>query len=119
MNNLEQQAKFVQDALRAGKKVAVMVARQAHFERLVAGMIPDDLPQVSGRRDRYHFKFTNGALLTFVPSYQPDRTRGVRVDLAAYYLMPREMVPLADREREQETWNRLAESAEMFELEMP
>lgn len=85
MNKVAEQAKFVQEALRAGKKVAIAVPRQEIFERVVRKMIPDDL-EIAARPSRHHFKFTNGAMLSFIPVVMRNAGRGVQLDLVLHYL---------------------------------
>lgn len=118
MNSLEEQANFVQEALRAGKQVAVAVPRQDLFERVVRDMIPADL-EIAARPNRLRFKFANGATLTFVPSALGIReVRGRQFDAALYY--PSIFGEAIDRERTEECYNMLREhGVEMRELELP
>lgn len=124
MNKLEEQAKFVQAALREGKKVAVAVAvpRRDLFERVVRDMIPADLKREPSGPNKHHIKFTNGACLWFVPTQAPGcDVRGIRFDLAYYYLTASyDSIPITAREQERRVvWNQLAEHSEMREQEMP
>ena len=120
MNKTAEQAKFVQDALRAGKKVAVATPRERLFERVVGDMIPEDLEIASRTIDRHSFKFKNGATLTFIAASQGDRSgvRGTYFDAALYY--PSLFGEPIERERMEECYEILrAHAAEMRELEMP
>lgn len=121
MNKSEEQAKFVQEALRVGKKVAVAAPRQTLFERVVRDMIPEDLQRVGGP-NKHHIKFANGACLWFVPTQAPGHdVRGIRFDLAYYYLTAGyDPIPVTAREQERRVvWEQLAKHAEMQELELP
>lgn len=120
LNKSTEQAKFVQDALRAGKSVAVAVPRERLFRRVVEAMIPEDLEIIPFRPNRHVIRFKNGATLAFIPSVMGDRgVRGARFDLALYY--PSIYGEFAiDRERMRECYDILREHAKDFrELEMP
>lgn len=126
MNKLEEQAKFVQEALRAGNKVVVAVPRQELFECVVRDMIPEDL-EIAARPNRHRFKFANGAELSFVPTTQGVHAlRGAQVpDLAFYYealfgSSPVDGLSHAQRQHAEELYAYLREhGVEMRELEMP
>jgi len=119
MNKLAEQQAFVQEALRAGKKVAVATPRERLFERVVGNLIPEDL-EIASHPNRHSFKFKNGAVLTFIPASMGDRSgvRGARFDVALYY--PSLFGEPIERARMEECYEILREHAKDFrELEMP
>lgn len=122
MNKVAEQAKLVQEALRAGKAVALVVPGADFWDRTVGTLIPEGL-KITARHARY-IKFENGAVLSFVPSWHPNGARGTRISLALYRSHGVEIHELAlsppQLEREKEILRYLkSHGVEMRELELP
>lgn len=120
MNKSAEQAKLVQDALRAGKKVAIAVPKLRLFERVAEGMIPEDLP--IKRKQPGLVAFKNGAILTMINATDRNASRGMRPSLAFYYeMMFDPSFSAVERYRAQEMLEefRSRRETELHELELP